>query len=453
MVGLLALLAGAASAAAAQDAHYWTNQYGTRGNLLGGAVVGSVVDLSAVYYNPGAVSLIQDPDVIATSKVFELTGVRVRGSGDLDIRLDDQTLGVAPGFFAGLVPLKLFGKHVLGYSFLTRYKFDATLRAAGVGTGDILVPNPPPEDFYAELMFDTRLNESWGGLTWSYPLGQRFGIGATTFLAIRSQRSRTSITGQAFEPVTTTGGITLTDVGYKYSHYRLLWKLGVTYDWLGFSLGLTVTTPEVRLFGSGETTVNRVVVGQDIDGDAIPDPRFIADVQQDLKATYKSPLSIAGGASYFIGRNTTLHAAAEWFDKVEGYEVLATEPFIGQSTGDTLILRVTQQLNSVFNWGIGVEEQLTPGFSMSASFRTDRTAIDNSQRSDVSVAAWNVFFVTVGTSFRLGGGEFTVGLAYGLSRSGSRGHLPRPCAARGRRAIISTGRRPGLGGAAGKHTC
>ena len=51
-----------AAEAAAQDAHYWTNQYGTTGNLLGGAVVGSVVDLSAVFYNPGAVGLIQDPE-------------------------------------------------------------------------------------------------------------------------------------------------------------------------------------------------------------------------------------------------------------------------------------------------------------------------------------------------------------------------------------------------------
>ena len=37
-----------------QDSHYWTNQYGTRATLLGGAVIGSVLDLSGTYYNPGA---------------------------------------------------------------------------------------------------------------------------------------------------------------------------------------------------------------------------------------------------------------------------------------------------------------------------------------------------------------------------------------------------------------
>ena len=41
----------------AQDSHYWNLQYGTKSTLLGGAVIGSVTELSATYYNPGAVAL------------------------------------------------------------------------------------------------------------------------------------------------------------------------------------------------------------------------------------------------------------------------------------------------------------------------------------------------------------------------------------------------------------
>ena len=53
---MLALaLVVAAAAAAVQDAHYWTNQYGTRGELVGGLVVGSFLDLRATFYNPGAI--------------------------------------------------------------------------------------------------------------------------------------------------------------------------------------------------------------------------------------------------------------------------------------------------------------------------------------------------------------------------------------------------------------
>jgi hypothetical protein len=37
-----------------QDAHYWSNQYGTRSVLLGGTGIGSASDLGANYHNPGA---------------------------------------------------------------------------------------------------------------------------------------------------------------------------------------------------------------------------------------------------------------------------------------------------------------------------------------------------------------------------------------------------------------
>jgi len=41
-------------AADAQDTNYWTAKYGTRAILLGGAVIGAPVDLSATFYNPAA---------------------------------------------------------------------------------------------------------------------------------------------------------------------------------------------------------------------------------------------------------------------------------------------------------------------------------------------------------------------------------------------------------------
>lgn len=409
---LLAALLVAAPPARAQDAHYWTNQYGTRGNLLGGAVVGSVVDISALYYNPGGVSLIREPELVATSKVFEANDVTIRGSGDLRLQLGDLNLGVAPGFFGGLLPFKFLGNHVLGYSILTRYKFDANLRAAGSGSSDV-VGDATPEDFFAELQYTTKLSESWAGLTWSVPLGPHFGVGVTGFVTIRSQNGRGTLNAQAFQPAATTGAISLFDEGYKYYHYGVLARLGVTYEWMGVSLGLTATTPRLKILGKGETVANTVVAGQDLDGSPGNDLLWLADVQEDLAVTYKSPWTLGGGASYGFGK-TRVHAAAEWFDGVPGYDVLASEPFVGQSSGDTLRVIVSQELKDVINFGIGVEQALSPGVSLSASFRTDYSAIKGEGRTDVSAATWNLYFVTVGSSFTLGGGDLTLGLAYGF---------------------------------------
>ena len=60
-----------------QDAHYWNIQYGTRSTLLGGAVIGSVSDLSATFYNPGAVALFPDRSFVLSAMVYQIETITV----------------------------------------------------------------------------------------------------------------------------------------------------------------------------------------------------------------------------------------------------------------------------------------------------------------------------------------------------------------------------------------
>ena len=53
-----------------QDSHYWSEQYGTRAALLGGPMIGSVRDLSATYYNPGATALHGDSRFLLSARAY-----------------------------------------------------------------------------------------------------------------------------------------------------------------------------------------------------------------------------------------------------------------------------------------------------------------------------------------------------------------------------------------------
>ena len=59
-----------------QDSHYWTNQFGNRARLLGGAVIGSTDDLSAVYYNPGGLALVEKSEILLAVMVRLIWGCR-----------------------------------------------------------------------------------------------------------------------------------------------------------------------------------------------------------------------------------------------------------------------------------------------------------------------------------------------------------------------------------------
>ncbi len=61
----------------AQDSQYWTQAYGTTSTLLGGIVIGSVSDLGATFYNPGNLSLTDDPNFLFTARVFEFSSLQV----------------------------------------------------------------------------------------------------------------------------------------------------------------------------------------------------------------------------------------------------------------------------------------------------------------------------------------------------------------------------------------
>ena len=67
----------------AQDTHYWNLQYGTSSNLLGGAVIGSVLDMAATYYNPAALALFPTPKILLSGKVYQLNEITLNNGADL----------------------------------------------------------------------------------------------------------------------------------------------------------------------------------------------------------------------------------------------------------------------------------------------------------------------------------------------------------------------------------
>jgi hypothetical protein len=405
------LAAAAATDAAAQDSHYWTYQYGTRANLLSGAVVGSVVDISAAYYNPGALSLVDDISIIATQKVFELSNIKFDPALGVDASLNELRLDLAPGFFAGILPFHFLGNDVLAYSLFTRYLFKSDVNA--VALGDLAeVTDSLTGDFLSSVGFVRELNETWVGLSYSSPFQEVMGIGLTAYVSYRNQKGSTGFMFESLNDLDESF-ISIRDRGFSYWNAAILFKGGIAFDWLGASVGLTVTTPRINLFGDGKVLFNRSLFNSE--------NVFVADYQEGLSSTYKTPWSVALGAAY-KRESSTLHFTLEYFAPVGEFAILSPEPFVGQSTGDTITVQLTQELADVLNFGVGVEHTFRPHLSGYLSFRTDFSAdIEGSDdTSDIGMAGWDIYFITAGAAFRLGDADLTAGLTFGWGSSQSR---------------------------------
>ena len=174
---------------AAQDAHYWTFQYGPRSSLLGGAVIGSVSDVSATFYNPGALPLALSLAFAVSANVFEVSGVALEGGGGEGVDLGTKRSGLRPSLIAGTIGRDLLGKDVLAYSAITRTKGTQDLQGFTLLSGADIPAGLLLDDFVGLVLLEGEFSDTWTGLSYARAFGTHFGVGLTWYAAFRSQRA------------------------------------------------------------------------------------------------------------------------------------------------------------------------------------------------------------------------------------------------------------------------
>ena len=310
---LLALVAAACFClvplAQPQDSHYWTNQYGTRATLLGGAVIGSVLDLSGTYYNPGGMSLIKDPETLMATKVIQYPHVSLVGNGRESVPFNSANLGPAPSLIAGTFRFRGLGKHWFGYSYLSRQDVRLGVSVSSTGTRDILPDAPGSEKYVTQFRLEEKISEPWFGLTWSYKVRKNIGVGVSQYIAVRTHRASIQTLVEALTSENRVA-MALGARQYHYQNIRILWKIGLAFDFKWATMGLTLTTPGLTLSGTGSTGVNSTVVALDMDGDGDGDDFLAADYRDRQPAAFRSPFSLAAGVTFKI-QKVRLYWSAE----------------------------------------------------------------------------------------------------------------------------------------------
>ena len=403
VVGAIALLACATNAAA-QDTNYWNIQYGPVGQLLWGLVVASSRDLSATFYNPGALALEEGSNFLLSTESFQVESFTTTPASNIQIFDTGTTrFGAAPSLVAGALPRSWLGEQTrLAWSFLTRQELQLRLGERLTDPFDL-----PGGDSAAELLIDNQTNESWAGLTVSRELSEAWGVGATWYGVYRGQRSRNELNFQAIsadqEAVSALG---VTD--FNYYHFRTVAKIGVAHDRGNIKLGLSVTTPSAGLFGSGDAGYTLSLIGVDSDGRGVPSPPLLVSQNAEgLDAQYKSSWAVGGGLAWYRGA-TRWHTSAEWFAPVDRFVVIQ----LPEQDDNPRQIRLSQQLKSVFNFGLGVEHDFGNGRSVYGAAFTDFSAAVGDPEVNTAASNWNLYHLSTGVKFRFVGNRFTLGATF-----------------------------------------
>lgn len=392
--------------AAAQDTNYWTLQYGLRGELLNGVAVGSLLDMSNTYYNPGGWALIENPSTLTTAIAIDYNVWTVEDGAGKDLDLLTTNANTLPSLVAFTLYAKPTSKHRVAFSALGRQQMDIRAKRQYIQPYASLPDGSPGDAVAGEWFTDSEIFEAWFGPTWAYRVNDRIGIGISQYFAVRSQWSRFQTAIQGYSSKGQGGsGILIDDL--TYVHYRILAKIGICFDFSPWTFGMTLTTPGLKLFSEGEAFVNIFASAPGIDGEG--GSLLASTAQKGLAITYKSPLSVAAGISYHVG-STRFHLSAEWFDAVDRFKLMDLDNFPAQSSGKPVDADYYHQLDEVINFGAGIEQRLSESLVFYGSFAIDSSAY--SEGSHISVTSQDIYHFTVGSAFSVFGQDLTLGVGY-----------------------------------------
>ncbi len=277
-----------------QEDNYWNIQYGTRSTLLGGTVIGSVSDLSATYYNPGAIALFRDVNFILSAQAYQLDNYKIKNGAGEGRDLDYSSLTPSATFAAFNIKFGFLKDDRIVVSVLTRQSNQIEFNTRIIDSIDVISSSPGKEDFAGGIDYSQNFKDVWAGLTYSAKLSDIIGIGCTGYVAVKSYSNK-NLT--VLEALLDNGDIaSYTKIfNYRYNNWRTLFKAGVGINLNPLTLGLTVTTPSLNLFGSGSVGTHLFVSGLDTS-------TFSSNYQDEVKSEYKTSWAAGFGAAYRLDK-------------------------------------------------------------------------------------------------------------------------------------------------------
>ena len=241
----------------AQDTNYWTNQYGSRAALMGGAVVGGVRDTSAGYYNPGALGFIDNSSVTVSGNAYTYSKIAVDNGAGTGKDLDSQNIQAIPTLLSGVEKLEGSPNHTFGYTVLTRtdisQKFTGRIDQRQNVLDDSYAPGD--EEFIGQTNSEYNVKEYWLGGSYAYKLSDNISIGGTLFGGLKNSKGTNFYLSRA---VTDSGELSTFSETNTFDYYNIrgFGKFGVAGDFNPLKVGLTFTTPSFNLTGEGDVTTD-----------------------------------------------------------------------------------------------------------------------------------------------------------------------------------------------------
>ena len=412
-----------------QDNHYWSQQYGAVSSLMGGAMIAGVRDNSASYYNPGAITFVEYPNISVDANVYKLDKVYINDGAGSGINLNSAQLNIYPQIIGGMINYIKITRLKISYSILTR-NFSNILMNARYTKSNAPADGVGQKSYLGEFSYLNQLNEQWFGICLGYAVKDKLGIGVTLFGIYRGQTSGIKNNYREITSSDSLASLAISNYNgdIKYMTIRMLAKFGLAWETGRWRFGLSLTTPSFGIYGNGSVRRDEAFYDLGNHAGSQPTTHIIMAENTSTKASYHHPLSVGIGIEYRAPR-TRIAISAEYFSKITAYYIMkpGSEAFVypasirdssGMSSKIEEFLYTGVAAKPVLNVSLGLDQSIGKKFNFLCGMRTDFTSYASTGFSNEFVTKtgnWDLYYVSTGLSYHQARQTMTIGFTYSFS--------------------------------------
>ena len=414
-----------------QDYHHWSEHFGTRASLLGGAATSGLGDNATVYYNSAAMSFVDNPNLSITVNAYKLRTAKMENALGKDLDLKETQIATFPSLIAGIFEFKNNERLKIGYSVNTKTSFQSKFDYLHQGEYEVLDSIAGPENYVASYGLHHSITEYWAGVALSYRLTDAMSVGLAHYGIYRDVKYSNYINTAALplDPGLGDFASVSSSIDFKYWNVKGVFKPSIAFQWPKSKLGITYTSPSFNILGKANVYREFSIVN--LDEEIGTDVTFV-DRREKQKATHRSPGALAIGVSKKFGTKTWVHFTNEFFNPMPYYLLFNPENPVNsypqnlpdsipwQIFGEQNYLAYGEEYHPLINFGLGIERQVNPRTNIMVGARTDFNYNARPyyifQRIGIESSKWPLYHFSAGLAKHTKKNKiFTAGLEFAVS--------------------------------------